>query len=50
MKNLHPCGMSKSTFSPPSTSMKYKDAMKTLQKMNHHCPQDKKFFGVELRK
>jgi hypothetical protein len=35
-------GISKSTFSPPSTSMKYEDAMKVLRKMRHHFPQDLK--------
>jgi hypothetical protein len=35
-------GISESTFLPPSTLMKYEDAMKVLRKLKHHCPQDKK--------
>jgi hypothetical protein len=30
--------MPKSTFSSPSTSMKYEDAIKVLPKMKHRCP------------
>jgi hypothetical protein len=40
MKTLHFCGMPKSTFLSPSTSMKYEDAMKVLWKRKNHCPQD----------
>jgi hypothetical protein len=40
MKTLHFCGMLKSTFSSPSTLMKYEDAMKVLWKRKNHCPQD----------
>jgi hypothetical protein len=35
-------GIFKSTSLSPSTSMKYKDTMKVMRKMKHHCLQDEK--------
>jgi hypothetical protein len=33
--------------SPPSTLMMCEDTMKVMQKMKHHCPQDKETLSSE---